>query len=99
MASQRIGILGATLAGLLATASIAGPVEAGGEGKPPPPANYDPTLHIQHPRPPLLGRPPSPGNAEAGSPVHGYIHRPPAESGSITNRLNPSSTIRRGPND
>lgn len=56
-----------------------------------------PAIEVPHPRPPLLGRPPSPGNSEAGSPVRDYLYRPPADSGSITDRLVPPSTVRPGP--
>ena len=55
----------------------------------------DPALYL----PPLQPLPklkaPSPGNSEAGSPVRGYIYAPPADSGAITNRLLPPSTIRK----
>ena len=57
----------------------------------------DPAIEVPHPRPPLLGRPPSPGNSEASSPVRDYLYRPPADSGSITDRLVPPSTVRPGP--
>ena len=56
-----------------------------------------PAIEVPHPRPPLLGRPPSPGNSEAGSPVRDYLYRPPADSGSITDRLVPPSTVRSAP--
>lgn len=56
---------------------------------------YDPTLEVPPPRPLPMLKAPSPGNSEAGSPVRDYIYRPPADSGAITNRLVPPSTIRK----
>ncbi|MCB1520152.1 MAG: hypothetical protein KDJ37_06200 [Hyphomicrobiaceae bacterium] len=63
------------------------------------PPNYDPaydrSIVPQRQAPPL--RVPSPDNSQAGSPIRDYIYRPPADSGSVTNRLNPPTTIRPGP--
>jgi len=55
----------------------------------------DPIEILPRPTPQPMLKAPSPGNSEAGSPVRGYIYGPPPDSGSITNRLIPPSTIRR----
>ncbi|MGE0856171.1 MAG: hypothetical protein AB7L18_08805 [Hyphomicrobiaceae bacterium] len=40
---------------------------------------------------------PSPGTSSPSSPIRDYIYRPPADAGSVRDRLVPPSTLRPGP--
>lgn len=63
--------------------------------KKPPATGHDPAATTLTPTPQPMLKAPSPGNSEPGSPVRGYIYGPPPDSGSITDRLIPPSTVRR----
>ena len=69
--------------------------EARADDKKKPPVQHDPAATTLTPTPQPMLKTPSPGNSEAGSPVRGYIYGPPPDSGSITDRLIPPSTVRR----